>query len=412
MTSPIGNENGREISKFTFTEEGESPWLQQGKRRSQSKKGKIGPTSDKVTKEFRTLNLNHQGKATIGHQNLIERTVTAKTPHPVQVIRQAHQDDIHGFLSISSSHFVSGSKDCTLKMWSVDGSFIKELIPEVAKAQRGYKYWITSLAKFNDNWISGTRDGQITFWDPDGEEQLAFHYSPSHKEKDQYICKNRNKARINCLTSIPSDEEERFFYAGTPKFVHLCDSKTQKIVQSFQASENDWVYCVEVLENKDLLVVIGSDLEYWDMSCLKPTKTSLIQEEADRRRVQRPHISAITRLEENKNLLSAALFDGSVKVVDIAAQTLVRTYKEHQGRVWSMINLTPSLFASSADDRTINIWDIRQNYSVKSFVGGPGRVSSLLRISEEQFISGSCPDNVFESTEKASISFWDIRQLA
>jgi WD40 repeat protein len=75
------------------------------------------------------------------------------------------------------------------------------------------------------------------------------------------------------------------------------------------------------------------------------------------------------------------------------------------------MNLSPQILASSADDRTIKIWDVRQPSSTLTIAGNPGRVSSLLRLSETILISGSCPDDVFASEEKASITFWDIRKI-
>jgi len=74
-------------------------------------------------------------------------------------------------------------------------------------------------------------------------------------------------------------------------------------------------------------------------------------------------------------------------------------------------NLKPQILASSADDKTIKIWDIRMKRSAMTITGNPGRVSSLIRLSETILISGSCPDKVFKSKEKASITFWDIRKI-
>jgi WD40 repeat protein len=218
--------------------------------------------------------------------------------------------------------------------------------------------------------------------------------------------------RINCITELKTNNQTTIFYTGTPKYIQKWNSSTGQFLKGYQASDNDWVYCIEVLENEDLLVVIGSDLEYWDMQNANPVKNSVIQETPQERKAQqRPHISAITRLDHNKDMLALALFGGSVKIVDITAQRVLHTYHEHLGRVWSVVNLQPQVFASSADDKTIKIWDIRQQRSTLTIGSQPGRVSSLLRLSETILISGSCPDNVFASEEKASITFWDIRKI-
>lgn len=148
------------------------------------------------------------------------------------------------------------------------------------------------------------------------------------------------------------------------------------------------------------------------MASDQPGKTSIIRETPQEHRArQRPHISAIKLMEHDPNFLSAAVFDGSVRLVDLTARTTFQTYREHVGRVWSVINLRPHVIASSADDRTIKIWDARQPRSVMTLSGAPGRVSSLLRIDPHTFISGACPNNPFQSQSKAEISFWDIRKV-
>lgn len=335
----------------------------------------------------------------------------SKEVSPDLVVRNVHQDDIHGFISISPEFFVSGSKDNTLKMWNVNGELVQPLVPQ--SSTRGYKYWVTALSKFsNGYWASGTRDGYITIWNQDGQEISNIWYNPSKGAKNKYICKDRNKSRINCITELRTNQQTTEFYTGTPRYIQLWDGRTGRFLKGYRASDNDWVYCIEVLENNNLLVVIGSDLEYWNMSSRFPQKQNLIEEtKKERRARQRPHISAITRLEHNRDMLSSALFDGSVKIVNIATQKLVHDYQEHIGRVWAVTNLQPQILASSADDKSIKIWDIRQRRSTMTITGNPGRVSSLLRLSETILISGSCPDKVFDSQEKASITFWDIRKI-
>jgi len=335
---------------------------------------------------------------------------TRKAIRPLKIIRNAHDDDIHGFVSTAPGFFVSGSKDNSLKMWTINGDFVQHLETEASK--RGYKYWVTALSAFSKGlWASGTRDGQITIWDVEGNVQSTLRYNPSRGAKNRYQCKERNKTRINCITELDASEESVTFYTGTPKYIQLWDGLSGKFLRGYKASENDWVYCIEVLEKQHLLVVIGSDLEYWKMHSFHPKKQSLIQESRHRAHRQRPHISAIKRLEHDRNQLASALFDGSVKLIDIIAQRLLRDYREHRGRVWSVENVRPQLFASSADDKTIKIWDVRQHQSVLSIGKNPGRVSSLLRLSDTSLISGSCPDDVMASQEKASMTFWDIRQI-
>lgn len=331
---------------------------------------------------------------------------------PFRTIENSHRDDIHGFLSLSATDFVSGSKDNTMKIWSKEtGELRKTLVP--SESEGGYSFWVTALAKINDRiWSCGTRDGRVLLWDLSGEEVAKLYYSPNA----QNICKERNKTRINCITSLESrDRSKAAFYTGVPENVYLWEHKlgTEAIncVRRYFAKKNDWVYCIEALENQDLLVVIGSDFEYWKMKKLDVVRKFSLIEETHEKKKQRPHISAIARLSYNTRHVAAALFDGSVKIIDIDSSKLIRDYQEHQGRVWSVLDLYPHVFASSADDRTIKIWDARQVKSSLTLKGNPGRVSSLAKLSDHVFISGSCPDNIKFAVDKASIRFWDIRQI-
>lgn len=327
------------------------------------------------------------------------------------IVKNAHFDDIHGLAHLSGNRFVSGSKDNSLKIWDHQGNELQKITP----AAKGYAYWVTALTKFTNNlWASGTRDGSIAVWNEQGQIMKQFDYRPSEDVKNDTRSKDRNKERINCIVEESSDATRVRFYTGTPKYIHLWDGLSGGLIYEYQVHKNDWVYCIQPLEGKKLIVVIGSDMELWQMNddgLGVPKRSMLVKESAHERFAnQRPHISAIQQVEKRTNLLASAFFDGSVRVVDIEKQTVVLNWQEHIKRVWSVINIQDNVIASSADDATIKLWDIRKPKSVMTLDGNPGRVSSLLKLTDAQFISGSCPDKVFTSREKASITFWDIRK--
>lgn len=329
-------------------------------------------------------------------------------PSPFQKVSLAHQDDIHGFAKISPYSFVSGSKDNTLAIWDLNGNNIKTFKPA---STQGYKYWMTALCSFSDGtWASGTRDGYVDIWSEKGEKLREIKYHSG----TQSACKQRNQQRINCISELENRDGEVFFYTGTAKFFQLWSSQSGKMLKYYQAHDNDWVYCIDTLDKPRHIVVIGSDLEIWNMKQNGIERTPVVKEEPHERRArQRPHISCIQRLEHDPSILSAAFFDGSVRLIDLAAQKVVRSYTEHtkDRRVWSVINLAPHILASSSDDSTIKIWDARMPKAIETLGGNPGRVSSLLRLTKDVFISGSCPDNPHESETKGEISFWNIKKL-
>ena len=46
-------------------------------------------------------------------------------PSPEKIIKNAHDDDIHGLISLSNTDFVSGSKDQSLKRWTAEGDLTR-----------------------------------------------------------------------------------------------------------------------------------------------------------------------------------------------------------------------------------------------------------------------------------------------
>lgn len=321
-------------------------------------------------------------------------------------VNRAHTDDIHGLLSISDNAFVSGSKDNTLQMWKVDGTHIKN----VSATRGGYTKWITALASLKDGrWASGDRTGRMTVWTKEGVPWSWFSYNPNQGEKGTYKCKDRNKQRINCIKPCTDAKNPNLIYVGVPKYLQIWDVQQRCIVQQYVAHKNDWVYCVEELGcgPDRLAVVIGSTLEVWD--AFQEQKFTIFTEPPKTRfSNQRAHISATTLLDGGVRHLAGACFDGKIRVFDLDnARAPVQEFSEHTGRIWSVVDFKTH-FASSADDRTIKIWDRRQSNSCLTIGDQPGRVSSLLKTSETTMVSASCPDNP-HGTEKASLTFWDVR---
>lgn len=341
-------------------------------------------------------------------QMAIKQASKAPTVPHLKDVHKAHFDDVHGLIRLSDTRFVSGSKDTTLKIWNEKGDRIQTL--EMGK-ERGYEHWITALSVFPDGcWASGTRQGSLTIWDQEGNALSTITRDFRERSAQGPVCKTRNQIRINCVT--PKDPSKGTVYVGTPQYIEVWNMKENQLVTQYPASANDWVYCIEVLENQHLLVVIGSILECWQMNDAGVEhKENLIRGSDKTPEGQRPHISAIKRLEHNPEIVGTALFDGSVRLFDLQSKKIVRVFQEHQKRVWAIENIAPQVLASCADDATIKLWDVRCPNSIVTIGENPGRVSSIMRLNSNILVSGSCPDDVFRSKDKARLSFWDIRNI-
>jgi len=325
------------------------------------------------------------------------------------LVRNAHDDDIHAILPLQDG-FVTGSKDGCLRKWSFEGRLLKRVYESY---RVNYIQWITALGALDKNsWLSGTRDGLIDQWTARGvwEKSLA---APD-KQAKKYFCKERNLERILCF--LPTGNKGGFFCGRPTQFSRHAASG--EISKRFIMNDNDWVYAMRPLKERDLLVITGPELAYLRYVEKKDEyqRTVLISEkdepqEKDRSRL---FISAMTPLEANAAHYGLAFFNGSVKVYDVACQKLVWQAQEHKDRVWTVENISPSVCASCADDGLIKLWDLRTSKkSILSITDNQkykARVSVLLKIGDNKFVSGSCPDAVFNVPEKAQISFWDLRK--
>lgn len=345
----------------------------------------------------------------------------------IKVIKNVHRDDIHCIIKLCDQTFVTGSKDGSLKKWGFDGKLIK-IISNIEVNQTNplsnsnsntidYTKWVTAIAAVNDQyWMSGTRDGHVHLWNNSGTflKDLKAEHAPFPGQNNP-LCKNRNVHRVNCLSSYEKYVNKPFVFAGWATQFTLHSYEQCRRLKYTYTSSNDWVYAVQPINQRSLLVVTGCRLDLWGLSANYnwELKSYLIRE--DRTLNLRPYISAITPLMDTDSMYGLAVFDGSVRIYDLEAQKTIFHGQEHQKRVWTVENITSHCFASCADDGYIKLWDTRQpSNSICTLLDNEelsARVSVLLSLNNNQFLSGSCPDDVKKSATKAQFSFWDIRHL-
>jgi len=352
---------------------------------------------------------NSYSSVTSGKSGNVEKSIPNSSKYVLKV-NNVHNDDIHGLISQKDS-FISGSKDGTIKIWSPD-LYLQQEIPALSlDGNIDYRFWVTSLLKLSDNsWVSGSRNGILRVFDENHycNSQTAFSVGSNHNSKQ------RNMDRISCLAEVHDNTlAGSKVIVGLANELHVFDIKKSSACSKSKVSENDWVYCVQHLNNNRYLVVIGSVLEVWDHFETGFSKYSTLLEENKKeityvnKKPQRPFISAIESIDPT--LLAMVDFSGRVKVINLETGKLTHNTKCHQNRAWSVKKITEQTFATSADDRTIKIWDLRQNKQISTFNNHPGRVSTLLMKNEFEIIACSCPDDVYKQNEKASFTLWDTR---
>lgn len=337
-----------------------------------------------------------------------------EVPELFHIIHNAHFGDIHSFTLLSDGTFISGSKDNSLRKWNQNGELVR-IVDDVEPTMRKDQDWITAVEVINDEyWASGERSGRISLWKTNGDyvkDILLRLPRPGDHISHEY-----NARRVNCFAS-GLNRDKPSLYVGFPTMFdefNFIEGRTETLQK---VHKNDWVYCLKPLTNDRILAVTGCAVEAWQRRGEGWRFEDTILPEGPRKRLksngkwinQRPFISSLKQLKSSENHFGLAVFDGSVKVLDIAQKTIVRNWTEHNGRVWAIENLTQHVFASSGEDRTIKIWDQRQERSVHSINDHVGQVTSLLSLKEHVLIAGTCPEKALTSQSGAEIRFYDIR---
>lgn len=342
----------------------------------------------------------------------------------LNVLDNVHQDDIHGLLRLPDQTFISGSKDGCIKKWNFRGEHVKDVF--LAEGI-DYHRWVTALGIFSDRqWMSGTRDGRVALWDVSGSYIRSLGLSPFTGHGKSQTSKSRNLDRVLCLVKSNSARDNPIFFTGWPTQFTVHNLATNERLNYSITHRNDWVYCIHPLAEKSILVVTGSKLEVWEAVSPILTRwkaeTTLIKEapRTEGSWQQRPFISSVTSLDSHPSYFGLSLFNGgdpekaSVQVYDIEARRTIMQGFGHEGRAWKIESLAPRCFASCGDEGTIKIWDICQAQPVVTLrdnLRQRARVSTVLKLDDNTLVSGSCPDDIRATREKARLCFRDWRKM-
>ena len=335
-------------------------------------------------------------------------------------IKNVHSDDIHCLIKINDKKMISGSKDTSIKLWTMNRNDddLESGITLYRSENNDYSSWITALCTSLDGkkCFVGSRNGEIFQINLNDliPRKLDIFQNTQEQSQHSYKCKKKNIDRINCLTTSNTGN---LIYIGTATKFFIYDFEKSSLLSSTVVDSNDWVYCIYELNRNEILLVIGARLELWKIADnFECRKVSTIRSEAKNKnsKHQRNFISSINPLINEKSLFSMAIFGGLVEVSNIETNEIVFSAHEHLKRVWVCENLLPFVFSSCADDGFIKLWDLRIRRSIKTIKDHPhieSRVSVIKKLNDNIFISGTCPDQIRNYADKAQFSFWDVRHL-
>jgi len=336
-------------------------------------------------------------------------------PELVQVIHNAHEDDIHAFLRLSEERYVTGSKDNTIVEWDGKKHARIQTVKDVEPAMESQEQWIMCLEQINPGlYVSGTRNGVVDVWKMDGSHLKTIHVKTPrvpHKSMEA------NARRVNCLAAT-LDPYVPGFYAGLPTQIDEVDVITSATTAYSTVHKNDWVFAIAPIDSDNLLCVVGPAIDHyrraerrWEkVDTLFPEPEALtVRIPGHRPKKQRAFIQTMVRSEGESDHYILARLNGRVEVVDINEKRVVAEWSEHKGRVWSAIPLTPQVIASSSEDKTIRIWDVRQRGAVHMIESRVGPINAMMKWDDHTLYAATSPDVKTPESCGAQIRVYDVR---
>lgn len=354
-------------------------------------------------------------KVNLSTLKVTERNEEESIPELLHIIHNAHYDDIHSLKKLSDGTFISGSKDNSLRKWDRNGRLLSHIY-DVEPTLQSERDWVTAVEVINNEyWVSGERSGRIFLWKTNGE--YVKEIKLKLPTKSGHISQPLNALRVNCIAAGLNPNKPSMF-VGLPTMFdeyNFIEGRTDayNVVHS-----NDWVYCIQPLSPSKVFVVIGCAVKIFERQSDNWSEGTVVLPEPKKIRqirngkpfYQRQFISSFIPLESSPNHYGLSVFGGGVKILDVEKQAIVKNWREHQGRIWSLENTGPNTFASSGEDKTVKIWDSRRNRSVHTIPNHIGQVTTLLNLDTHILLAGTCPEKGLTSKNGAEIRFYDLRK--
>lgn len=276
-------------------------------------------------------------------------------------ILQGHQGRVWSIaFSPDSQMIVSGSEDCTLKIWDVATA-------ACLKTWTGHDRWIKTVACSADGaWIaSGDFNGVIKVWQ--AATGICCHTWQAHQSTVTAVafCPVDAAAgrSANLLASSSYDQTVRFW-----------DIDRGIGLKTWQAHSNR-IWCIAFSPDGQFLASGGEDhaTRLWDVQTGYACKT------------WKGHTNGILALALlDQTILATGHEDQTVKLWQPQTGEVRQILRGHTNRVWSVAfapagenQAASEMLASGSADRTLKLWDLQTGQCLRTLQGHQGWVWSV-----------------------------------
>lgn len=294
------------------------------------------------------------GRLISGSDDCTLRVWDAATGECTQAL-EGHTSAITCVAVLPDQRMVSGSFDNTLRVWDVGTG-------ECLQTLKGHRDWIKCVTVLPDGRVvSGSADCTLRVWD-------------AATGKCQATLKG-HKSQITCVAVLP---DGRVVSGSWDNTLRVWDAVTGECAQTLEG-HTDMVFCVVVLP--DGRVVSGSGdntLQVWDAGTGKCVKI------LDGHRLP---IDCVTVL-PNGRVVSGS-DDSTLRVWDAATGQCVQTLEGHRLPITCIAVHQDGRIVSGSIDRTLRVWDAASGKCQQTMEGYEGSIYRIAVLPDGRVVSGS-----------------------
>ena len=275
-------------------------------------------------------------------------------------LSEGHHDSIECLVCLSNGRIVSGSVDCTLRIW--DDTTVKCL-----KTLKGHTDTVTCISVLLDGRIvSGSKDDTLRVWDTENEE-----------------CLETFEGHNNLITDISVLSDRRVVSGSYDKTLRIWDTETGKCLKTPEGHSSH-ISGISVLPDGRIISRSWNDiLRVWDIETGKCVKTI---------KGHTGDIICITVLLDGR--VVSGSYDKTLRVWDTETGECLKRLEGHSNLITAISVLPDGCIVSGSYDKTLRVWNTETGECLKTLEGHTGYVACISVLPDGRIVSGSLDDPI------------------